>query len=1422
MFNSPCASISLARVRNLGLLSVGAALCMLALIGHFLWQSRQHAVETAELETRNLVEIVESRVTAEFKLVDGLLAHAAQDIPYTALKGSNLEAGGKSWMRNLDALLDAFSAVTHLHVFDENGLMLYSTGKDPAINISGSPVFLRLREHADMQSDFSGLHYLKSTGKWGIVQVRALRGPDGRFLGLISALLSLDGLAKVFGDIDMGQGGQILLRSSRDGELVLRVPRHDESPSSQPLPPEHPVRQRIEAGERLGSVAYAADGGGVRHIGTFKQLERHPFHVQVDLDEAEYLGAWREQALLSFTLALLAAGALGAAILGLGRAQLRAGRALQQLRTSEQRLSEAQGIAQMGSWEYDHEAGELRWSDQMYRILEIPLRPSRDLLDQLRARVHPDDLERVSRSLENRRAGMDRDQEIEYRLRFGDGHVKHVHEAWTTHLGLDGTRLRCVGTLQDITDRKELDQAIERDRESLRALGKRLEDSRALLRKVIDDAPVLILLKDVQGRFLLANTALARLYGTTPQDLLGRNDADFNPNAEQVAAYARTNEEVLRSGTTQTVFEQSTDAATGEVRHYQSVKSPFTGPDGQPCVLVIATDITELKRTQMRLQASEQRMAYVLEATDDGIYDWYIAEDRVDHNDRWGAILGLRQVPQSHPVSLFVGLLHPADRAAVMARVQDTLEGRGPLRSEHRMLRADGQVVWVLDRGQVVERAGDGTPLRMAGSISDITARKEAEGRLALAASVFATAREGIVITDARYRIVDVNEAFTRITGYAREEVLGREPMSFKAERHEPAFFQAMGSDLRLRGFWEGEVWNRHKSGRDQAQMMTISAVRDGQQAVSHYVMLFSDITVAKENERLLRQFAHFDALTGLPNRVLLADRLGQAMAAAVRSQRSLALAYVDLDGFKAINDLHGHEAGDHVLLAVAERMKECLRGSDTIARLGGDEFVAVLTDLPDQPAVLPVVQRLLRRIAEPVGLAGAELHVSGSIGVTFFPQPTKIDADQLLRQADQAMYQAKLAGKNRHHVFDVHQHASLQGRYEQIERIRQALQQGELELHYQPKVHMRKGQVLGVEALLRWRHPQRGLVPPMSFLPLIEQHPLEIDVGWWVIRTALEQARSWRAQGLHLPVSVNVTGYHLQQPDFAARLQQALQAHPDLPPRCLELEVLESSALDDIGQASSVIQHCQRIGVHVALDDFGTGYSTLTHLKRLPARVLKIDRSFVQNMLYDTGDLTILEGVIGLANSFLRDLVAEGVESVAHGRMLLQLGCEVGQGYAIARPMPGPDFAAWLQSWRPDPSWACTAPLPLGLKPALYALVEHRAWMRGWRAHCAGEDGTGPVLDASACQFSHWMRSPAADDALRQARGELLTLHRQLHDAALECERLRAADDPAQSQARAREVEALHERLELLLLALLETVPAEEGDAAAALPAPN
>jgi len=691
------------------------------------------------------------------------------------------------------------------------------------------------------------------------------------------------------------------------------------------------------------------------------------------------------------------------------------------------------------------------------------------------------------------------------------------------------------------------------------------------------------------------------------------------------------------------------------------------------------------------LALATTRLDLATQGTGLGIWDFGSKAGLEYASDRMYQMLGYTPHDGPQSVDDWLAITHPDDLQTLHKVVQDAdAKGANQYMLHLRMRSREGEWRWIESRTRIM-RDADGRVVRRIGTHLDITDRKHDQERLERAAGVFTFAREGILITDVRGNILEVNDAFTRITGFSRDEVIGENPRILKSGKQTAEFYEEMWRALEQVGYWSGEVWNRRRDGSQYAELLTISAVRDAQGRVCNYVSLFTDITQIKEQQLVLERIAQYDQLTNLPNRGLLGDRLQQAMLHSQRREQSLAVVFLDLDGFKAINDTYGHDVGDALLVALAKRMQSALREGDTLARLGGDEFVVVIVDMEKLQDCEPVIDRLLLAASEPVSVPGNAgnivLQVSASMGVTIFPQDGS-DADQLLRHADQAMYQAKQAGKNCYQLFDVAHNAAVQTHHQSMGEIRRALERGEFVLYYQPRVNMRTGAVVGAEALIRWQHPELGLLLPGAFLPGVENDVVGLELGDWVIRAALAQLSTWKRAGLQLPVSVNVGAYQLQQPTFVSSLSAMLDQHPEVDHHCLEIEVLESSAMRDIARVAATLQNCQAMGVRFALDDFGTGYSSLTYLRRLQAETIKIDRSFVIDMLDDADDLAIVSGIIGLAHAFGRDVIAEGVESQAHGQRLMALGCDLAQGYGVARPMPAHELPQWMGQWQSRPLW--------------------------------------------------------------------------------------------------------------------------------------
>jgi diguanylate cyclase (GGDEF)-like protein/PAS domain S-box-containing protein len=629
----------------------------------------------------------------------------------------------------------------------------------------------------------------------------------------------------------------------------------------------------------------------------------------------------------------------------------------------------------------------------------------------------------------------------------------------------------------------------------------------------------------------------------------------------------------------------------------------------------------------------------------------------------------------------------PAETANLLMTLDRAVMAAGRTQThEERIQTQDGRAaIFLVTKGPV--RDHQGNVIGLFGISRDISERKQFELDQREAATVFDSSYDGIMVVNSDMHITKVNPSFSRITGYSQDEVIGKSPSFLESGRHDKKYFSEMWRSLMQDHFWRGEIWNRRKDGQIYAELLSISAVRDGAGAILHYIGIFSDISHIKAHEDELDRVAHYDALTGTPNRRLLADRLAQAILRAGRSENALAVCYLDLDGFKSVNDQYGHAAGDKLLIGVTANLKRVLRADDTLARLGGDEFVVLLADIGSPEECSQILERLLDAVTIPIMIDDFSLQVTASVGVSLFPQDPG-DADTLLRHADQAMYMAKEAGKNRFHMFDPDSDRKAQSHREFLDRLRTALAQNEFRLYYQPKVDLGSGAIVGAEALIRWQHPEQGVLAPGAFLSHAYGSSLECPIGAWVIETALQQMADWNALGQPVNVSVNVSAAQLLQPGFSEYLKSALRDQPGVRAAQLELEVLETAAIADFDEAIEVIRRCRVLGVSFALDDFGTGYSSLTYLRRLPVDMLKIDQSFVRDMLKDPDDLGIVEGVIQLAAAFNRSVIAEGVETMEHGAALLRLGCPLVQGYGIARPMPADQLPAWSADWTTMARW--------------------------------------------------------------------------------------------------------------------------------------
>ncbi|RVT54228.1 EAL domain-containing protein [Rubrivivax albus] len=689
------------------------------------------------------------------------------------------------------------------------------------------------------------------------------------------------------------------------------------------------------------------------------------------------------------------------------------------------------------------------------------------------------------------------------------------------------------------------------------------------------------------------------------------------------------------------------------------------------------------------LRLRERRAVTALGAARLAVAEWHRHRaEEVHLSADWLALTRHRD-PVTWTPRAWLDDVHIDDRGRLQEALSEvTLGERDQWQQELRVQSDDGWH-WVEVNVVAAERDLAGQPLRLVATMADVSERHEAQERQRLSASLFEHLHEGLLIADADLRVLDANAAYTQILDVTLAELIGRVPSLLQPNPSDPLARQqraAMWTGLRQHGRWRGELIERRRDGQISTLQATISQVHGPEGDLRYHVLAISDITEQRvARERLERQ-AHFDELTRLPNRARLSQLLGDAMRAADRDGYLLAVCYLDLDRFKPVNDRHGHEGGDRLLVELAGRLRGALRSrdlwADAAARLGGDEFVLLLRAGSMEEARL-AVERVLRVVSQPYVIDPMQepVQITASLGATVYPID-RSDADTLLRHADHAMYGAKQSGRNGYLFFDPELRRRTEERVMAIGRVQEALDRAEFVLFYQPIVDMRSQRVFGLEALLRWDHPEKGLIAPMQFLPLITNTGLSARVGDWVLSQALEHLAQWRRAGLDLQVNVNISARHLQEPDFVQRLAELLARHPDPLAEHLKLEIVESEAHADLAASSQLLARCRALGVRSALDDFGTGHSTLTHLQRLPVDVLKIDRSFVNHMLDDAQDKALVEGVIGLARTFGCSVVAEGVETPAQARMLLDLGCDSAQGTGIAAPMPAAQVADWVRSY--------------------------------------------------------------------------------------------------------------------------------------------
>ncbi|OWW21902.1 putative bifunctional diguanylate cyclase/phosphodiesterase [Noviherbaspirillum denitrificans] len=693
-----------------------------------------------------------------------------------------------------------------------------------------------------------------------------------------------------------------------------------------------------------------------------------------------------------------------------------------------------------------------------------------------------------------------------------------------------------------------------------------------------------------------------------------------------------------------------------------------------------------IRRWQASLQQAlavsthyRERLERVLRGSSDGWWDWNFESGEAFYSPRCWEMLGYAPDEMPSDTRLWHRLMHPDDVAAAKRGFQDAMANATQGFSiEVRLRHKDGHYVPVLSR-YMVQRNADGAAILVSGTNTDLTERNRAEERLRQAAAVFETTREGVIVTDGERRIAMVNPAFTTITGYAEDEVKGRRPDFLRSGRHDNDFYRQMWSSVGTAGHWQGEIWNRRKNGEIYPQLLSISEVRNDAGTVTNYVGVFADISRLRASETQLDFLAHHDALTHLPNRLLLVSHMEHGLRAAQRDGARVALMMLDLDRFKDINDSLGHSAGDALLKQVAGRLSGRLRGMDTVARLGGDEFAILLTQIAHPEDAALVANDIIASLGQPWTLPnGVEVRTGTSIGISIYPDHGTTTHD-LLQHADAALYRAKQEGRGCFRYFTQNLTYAARERIDLEARLHRAVEQDELRVYFQPQVDIATGRIVGAEALVRWLDPKEGLIPPSRFIPVAESTGLIADVGEWVLRHTCLQGKKWIDAGLPpLTLAVNISPRQFLRSDIGDTVARILQ-ETGFPPTCLELELTESALMEREQDVVTLLNRLRDIGVRLAIDDFGTGYSSLTYLKRFPLDVLKIDKGFIDGIPHRKDDGAIAAAIVAMGQTLGFKVLAEGVEHEGQLAFLQSTGCNMYQGFLRSPPVPADTFRELL-----------------------------------------------------------------------------------------------------------------------------------------------
>ena len=869
-----------------------------------------------------------------------------------------------------------------------------------------------------------------------------------------------------------------------------------------------------------------------------------------------------------------------------------------------------------------------------------------------RSILHPEDALWAQAYCESQ-ATARRGHTLDYRVLRADGTVLWVRDI--VSLIDHGPTALLRGLMIDISEAKKTEVALRLSEQKFASVFQECPD-------------ILIIARHSDGCLLEVNEAFEEQIGLGASDVIGHTASElglFGMASAGPALLQRLQHSGIRN------LEMEFRRSNGE--HFTGLTSAQRFDlDGTPAFVVAVRDISQLKRTQQQLELSEEKFAKAFHASPDGMLLSRVTDGLlIEVNGGFRRLTGYDVQPGSEQTSLDLGIWVDLSERS---RLIDQLRHDGFVRDfTCHIRRSDGQLRLCELSARPLPIGGEDCMLIIA---RDITERSVMQEKLQLAATVFENTAEGVLITDPDQRISAVNRAFSEITGYSELEALGQTPRLLASGHHDSAFFVALWHQLNAEGHWQGEIYNRRKNGERYPCWLTISAVRNADLHISHFVAVFADISSLKHAQAKLDYQAHHDPLTGLPNRTLFEKRLAAALGGSQPCNREGAVLFLDLDRFKHINDSLGHPVGDLLLSSIAQRLKEQVRDVDTVARLGGDEFIVLLPGLHRPSDASAVANKLLACFNAPVQAGEHEFFTSASIGICLYPQDGS-DVATLVRNADAAMYRSKAKGRNRVEAYTLDLTTQASKRIALEHELRRAILRNELRLYYQPKFSLRTHSLVGAEALVRWFHPTLGEVPPEQFVHLAEENGSILQLGDWVLEQACRQMHEWKQTYAPFgPLSVNLAGAQLRQPHLARRIQQLLDTY-QLEAGDLQLEITENFIMSQAEEALSVLHQLKQLGVQLAIDDFGTGYSSLSYLKRLPLDILKIDQSFIRGLPDDNHDAAIARAIIALGRSMQLSIIAEGVETEEQQRFLAAEGCEQIQGYIISLPIPADAFAA-------------------------------------------------------------------------------------------------------------------------------------------------